>query len=101
MKKSFQSLDSKNATQNDDIKANLLMKNAELFPKYTCDDINDSICFPNFPTNWNKRTSYLHIKKSKLSNKNFRPTSILSNVSKIYERWLYDQIATYFEHTFF
>ena len=31
---------------------------------------------------------------------NYRPISILPNVSKIYERGLYDQIATYFEHVF-
>ena len=54
----------------------------------------------NFPTNWNKQTSYRHIKKSKLSKENYRPISILPNVSKIYERCLYDQIATYFEHVF-
>ena len=54
----------------------------------------------NLPTNSNKQTSYLHIKKSELFKKNYRPVSILANVSKIYERCLYDQIATYFEHVF-
>ena len=39
-------------------------------------------------------------KKSKLYNKNYRPISILSNVSKIYEWRFYDQIATYFEPIF-
>ena len=54
----------------------------------------------NFPTNWNKQTSYLHIKKSKLSKENYWPISILPNDSKVYERCLCDQIANYFEHTF-
>ena len=54
----------------------------------------------NLPTNSNKQTSYPHIKKSELFKKNYRPVSILANVSKIYERCLYDQIATYFEHIF-
>ena len=54
----------------------------------------------NLPTNWDKETSYLLIKKSKLSKENYRPISILPNVSKVYERCLYDQIATYFEHIF-
>ena len=89
VKKSFQSLDPKKAAQKDDIKTNLLKKNIDFFAKYTCDDINDI-----------KRTSYPHIKKSKLSKENYRPISILPNVSKIYERCLYDQIATYFEHIF-
>ena len=39
-------------------------------------------------------------KISKLSKENYRPISILPNDSKIYERCLYDQIATYFEHIF-
>ena len=54
----------------------------------------------NFPWNCNKSTSYLHIKISKLSKANYRPISILPNVSKSYERCLYDQITTYFEHMF-
>ena len=35
--------------------------------------------------------------KSKLSKKNYRPISILPNISKVYERCLYDQISDYFE----
>ena len=42
----------------------------------------------------------MHIKKSKLCKENYRPISILPNVSKSYERCLHDQIATYFEHIF-
>ena len=45
VKKIFQSLDSKNAPQKDDIKTNLLKKNADFFAKCTCGDINDSIRF--------------------------------------------------------
>ena len=52
----------------------------------------------NFQTNWNKQTSHLHIKKSKLSKEIIDLASILPKVSKIYKRRLYDQIATYFEH---
>ena len=40
------------------------------------------------------------MKKSKLSKENYRPISILPNVSKIYERCLYDQKAICFEHIF-
>ena len=54
----------------------------------------------NFPINFNKQTSHLHIKTSKLSKENYRPISILLIVSKIYERCLYDQIATYFANIF-
>ena len=35
-------------------------------------------------------------KKSKTSKDNYRPVSILSNISKVYERCIYDQIQNYF-----
>ena len=38
-------------------------------------------------------------KKSKNSKDNYRPVSILSNISKIYERCLYDQIQVFFDST--
>ena len=100
VKKSFQSLDPKKASQKDDIKTNPLKKNVNSFAKYTCDDINNSIRSSKFPNELKQRTSYLHIKKSKLSKENYRTISILPNVSKTYERCLYDQIAAYFEHIF-
>ena len=54
----------------------------------------------NFRTNWNKQTSYLLIKKiSQCFLKKIIDLSV-PNVSKIYERRLYDQIRTYFEHIF-
>ena len=37
---------------------------------------------------------------SKLSKENYRPISILPNISKVYERCLYDQISKYFETRF-
>ena len=49
VKKTFQSLDPKKATQKNDIKTNLLKKNVEFFAKYTCDDINDSVHSSKFP----------------------------------------------------
>ena len=96
VKKTFQSLE-----QKDDIKTNLLKKNLDFFAKYTCDDINDSIRSSKF-LNELKQADIVsaYRKKSKLSKENYRPISILPNVSKIYERCLYDQIANYFEHIF-
>ena len=101
MKKTFQSLDLIKAAQKDDVKTNLLKKNVDFFAKYACDDINDSVRSSKFPNELKQADiSHAHKKKSKLSKENYRPTSIIPNVSKIYERCLYDQIATYFEHIF-
>ena len=53
-KKLSKVLTQKKAAQKDDIKTNLIKKNADIFAKYTWDDINNSIVLQNFPTNWNK-----------------------------------------------
>ena len=99
VKKTFQSLDPKKAAQKDDIKTNVLKKNVDFFAKYTCDDINDSIRSSKFPNDLKQAEIVpAHKKKSKLSKESYKPISILPNVSKIYERSLYDQKATYFEH---
>ena len=89
VKKSFESLDPKKGPKKNDIKTNLLKKNINFFAKYTCDDINDSIRSSKFP-NELKQADIVpaHKKKSKLSKENYRPISILPNVSKIYERCL-------------
>ena len=100
VKKSFQNLDPKKATQKDDIKTNLLKKNVDFFAKYTCDDINDSLRSSKFPNELKQADIVPAQKKSNLSKQNYRPISILPNVSKIYERCFYDQILTYFEHIF-
>ena len=41
--------------------------------------------------------SPVHKKGAKTSKDNYRPVSILSNISKIYERLLFKQISEYFE----
>ena len=42
----------------------------------------------------------LYKKDGKTEKSNYRPINILSNVSKIYERSLYDQIYSYFDNIF-
>ena len=56
----------KKAAKKDTIKTILLTENGDFFAKYTFDDINHSIRLSNFPKNWNKHKSYLHIKQVKV-----------------------------------
>ena len=42
----------------------------------------------------------VHTKKSKSFKENYRPISILPNISKVYERCLYDPISIFFEDVF-
>ena len=77
------------------------LKNAAFSSKYICDGINALIGSSNF-YNELKEVDIVpvHKKESKFSKENYRPTSILPNISKVYERCLYDQISFFFEDVF-
>ena len=47
-----------------------------------------------------KPASSLYKKDERTEKSNYRPISVLSNVSKIYEKCLYDQIYSCFDKTF-
>ena len=48
IKKATENLDSKKVSQKSDMNANITRKNVAFFAKYTCDDMNASICFSKF-----------------------------------------------------
>ena len=71
------------------------------FAKYTCDDINTSIRSSKFHNELKEADIVpVHKKKSKLSKENYRPISILPNISKVYERCLHDQMSKFFDNIF-
>ena len=79
----------------------VLKQNAAFFEKYSCDDINASIRSSKFHNELKEADIVpVHKKKSKLSKENYRPISILPNISKVYERCLYDQMSNFFEDIF-
>ena len=71
------------------------------FAKYMCDDINASIRSSNFHNELKEVDNVpLHKKKSKLYKENYRPISIIPNISQVYERCLYDQMSEFFDNIF-
>ena len=68
----------------------ILKQNLHFFAVHAQKDINPSISALKFPNNL----------KSKLSKEDYRPISILPNISKVNERCLYDQTLKYFETRF-
>ena len=73
---------------------NILKKNAGFFAKYICDDINTLIRSSNFHNELKEADIVpVHIE-------NYRPKRSLPNISKVYERCLYDQILNFFEDVF-
>ena len=80
---------------------NILKKMQLFFAKYICDDINTLIRSWKFHNELKKVDIVpVHKKKSKFSKENYRPISILPNISKVCERCLYDQIKNFFEDVF-
>ena len=66
-----------------------------------CDDINASIPYSKFHNELKEADIILvHKKKSKLSNGNYKPISILPNTSKVFERYLHDQMSDFFDNIF-
>ena len=86
------------ASQQRDFLTKILMENSEYF--WLCFHENINYCLKQslFPHDLKLAdVALVYKKKSKVSKDNYRPVSILSNISNVYERCIYDQIQTYFD----
>ena len=92
-------LDASKTSKQTDIPTKILKGNSEYFATYFHNDINTT-CIENseFPSEL-KLADVIPVykKKSKNSKDNYRPVSILSNISKIYENTIYEQVESYFK----
>ena len=79
---------------------NMLKQNSNFFKCYVQKDISASISAFKLPNDPKKAVIIPIYKNSKLSKENYRPKSILPNISKVNERCLFDQISKYFETIF-
>ena len=93
-------LDTAKASQQYDIPTKTLKQNSDYFAEYFYENINQCMCISKsiFPSDL-KLADVTPVYKKKLQNSkdNYRPVSILSNISKIYERCIYDQIQLFFD----
>ena len=90
------SLDPTKATQKCDIPANIIKKNYDIFSEFLYTNFNDIILTPRFPEQSKCADVRPVFKEDSLNDKrNYSSVSILSNISKIYERLLYKQLGTY------
>ena len=93
--------DPKKAAQEKDVYTNIFKQSPDFFAFHIQKDINASISTSKFPNDLKKPDVIpVYKKRSKLPKENYRPISILPNISKLYERRLYDQISKYFETIF-
>ena len=92
-------LDNKKACQESDIPVKIINDNIDIFSEFIFHNFNNSIFDATFPSEL-KNADVIPVFKKKDRNKveNYRPVSILPNLSKICERCLYDQMYKYFNH---
>ena len=101
VKKVTRGLDITKASQLLDIPTKIIKQNADIFSEFFFININHSINNSTFPQQlkW-ADVKPVFKKNSRTDKENYRPVSILPNVSKIYERCLYKQLYDYFDVIF-
>ena len=86
-------LDPKKVVQSNDIPTKLIKSFSVFSSDYIYIDLNKCIKGGEYVEDFKKAEVHpLYKKDGRKEKSNYRPVSILSNVSKVYERCLYDQI---------
>ena len=76
--------------------------NKDLIAKFIAENFNSCIDKGEFPSELKHvDIVQIHKKKDKHDISNYRPVSILSNYSKVYEKLIYNQLYQYFENILF
>ena len=96
--KEIRALDASEATQSDDIPTKITKTNSDIFCRFFQANFNNAIELTTFP----QQLKYADVKPvfkkdSRTDKKNYRPISILPNVSKIYKRCINKQLEEYFQ----
>ena len=71
--------------------------NKDIFANFITDYFTYCIACSEFPDELKHAVIPVHKKNEKCNKTNYRPVSILTNISKIYEKLLYDQLSKYFD----
>ena len=102
--KEFLKLDVNKASQSSDISIKVLKENTDIFSNFLCNSFNSSIKLSTFP----EIRKHAHITPSykkgekdiSETSTDYRPVSVLPNLSKIFEKCMFDQISQFFENIF-
>lgn len=99
--KKIKDLDKNKTTQQSDIPTKIIQENSDIFGNVLCNSINYNIDQSNFPKSLKNADVIPVFKKEDRTDKcNYRPVSILPNISKIFEKCLYKQIEAFFQPIF-
>ena len=96
----LRALKTNKATQSTDITTKIVKENSDIFGNFIFGNHNN-VSYSIFPISLkNVIITPVHKKGAKTFKDNYRPVSILSNISKIYERLMFRQESEYFEPIF-
>ena len=99
--RNIQKLNTKKASQLNDIPTKYIKKFSDVFTPVITDDYNNCIAIGIFPECFKTAEVIPTYKKDKPTEKtNYSPISILSNIFKIYERLMHDNMSDYFNDVF-
>ena len=91
----------KKTSQKSDISLNLIKNNVDIISYFLYHNFNNSLSCATFPVAMKYAdVTPIHKKDEKNDKENYHTISILSNLSKVYERLMYNQIYPYFDKLF-
>ena len=100
--KELNKLKTKKASQKTDIPKKIVKENVDIISHFLYHNFNNSLSCSTFPTGMKyAEVTPIHKKDDKTDKTNYCRTSILPNLSKAYERLMYNQISPYFDSVFY
>ena len=101
IEKEILKLDANKASQSSDIPIKIVKENIDVFSDFLCSSFNSSIKLSKFPENLKQADITPAYKKGKKDIKgNYRPVSILPNLSKVFEKLMFKQMSQFFQNIF-
>ena len=99
--KELNKLKTKKASQKTDIPIKIVKENLDIISHFLHHNFNNSLSCSAFPTGMKYAdVTPIHKEDDKTDKTNYRPISILPNLSKVYERLMYNQISPWFDSVF-
>ena len=99
LKTLIDTLDSSKSCQKNDVPIKIIKMNNDILSEVLSNNINECFRVSCFPDELKVAEVVPIFKKDSKSEKsNYRPVSILSNISKIYEHGIYNQLSFFFEN---
>ena len=85
--------------QVNDIPTKVIKMNKDIFANFITDHFHYCIAYGEFPDDLKHADVIpIHKKNEKCNKTNYRKVSILTNISKIYEKLLYSKLPKYFDN---